>query len=226
MSLNVYIFGVSGRMGQEVKQIVDNSPDLNFVGGFSSQNPTLEPSAQPDLVIDFSLPEALPHLIAFINKNKCALVSGTTGFNDDQFQKLKDLGSSAPIFWAANMSFGVYLMCQLTEKLAQYEKFYDFQVEETHHIHKKDKPSGTALIIESAARKNTNKLPPIVSHRQGEVFGEHSFIASSENEKLEIRHEAFSRGLFAKGAVDIGRWLVRQKPGFYQMGDFFRQFES
>ncbi len=226
MSTSVFIFGESGRMGQEVKTIVNNTEGLEFVGGFSAQNPDLNPQQKPDVVIDFSLPETRPQLVDFVNQQGCGLVSGTTGFKQDDFKALKELGQNAPVFWAANMSFGVYLMCQLTEMLAKYQDFYKFHIEETHHVHKKDKPSGTAIIIENSAKKSTDQLQPTVSHREGEVFGIHRFIASSNNENLEIKHEAHNRSLFAQGAVDVAQWVVDQSPGFYGMDDFFKKFQG
>lgn len=226
MKKTVFVFGESGRMGQEVINIVNHADNLDFVGGFSHDKPMSKLSKSPDIVIDFSLPASQPSLCEFIKTHKSALVSGTTGFSDTQLQEVRNLGSVAPVFWAANMSFGVHLMGRLTETLARYEKFYDFQVEETHHIHKKDKPSGTAIIIENAALKSTKKLKPTISHREGEVFGIHRFIASSANEKVEIIHEAHNRSLFAQGAVDISLWLSEKPPGFYQMDDFFKTFDT
>lgn len=226
MKKTVFVFGESGRMGQEVRKIVESSDDLEYLGGFSAQNSSLEIVRPVDIVIDFSLPETQKTLIDFAKKQNACVVSGTTGFTKDQLEQWKSLGKSVPTFWAANMSFGVHLMCQLTESLARFEKFFSFHVEETHHIHKVDKPSGTALIVEQAARRSTDSLKPTVSHREGEVFGIHRFIASSKNEQLEIRHDAHNRSLFAQGAVDVARWLVLQKAGLYEMDDFFNQFEA
>lgn len=224
----VFIFGVTGRMGQEVKKIVDDSKHLEYVGGYSGSSPTMEldQDQAPDLLIDFSLPAAFSDLRTFVERYKPAVVSGTTGLSVDQYTQLKGLGESAPIFWSANMSFGVYLMTKLTQALAQYDSLYNYHVEEIHHIHKKDKPSGTALLIEDAARKATQNLGDTVSIREGEVFGVHRFIASSENEVVEIKHEALNRGLFAQGAVDVGKWLISQKSGFYGMDDFYKHLSS
>lgn len=226
MKKNVFIFGISGRMGQEIASIVDRNSTLNLIGGYSKEQTNLDLETAPDIVIDFSLPETFDSLKTFIQKYQPALVSGTTGLSDNQKQELTELGNVAPVFWAANMSFGVYLMCKLTETLAQYQQFYNYHIEETHHVHKKDKPSGTALIVEDAARKSTSKLGETVSLREGEVFGIHSFIAESPNERLEIKHEAHNRGLFAQGAVDISMWLSQQPKGFYTMDDFFMNFQT
>jgi 4-hydroxy-tetrahydrodipicolinate reductase len=213
---------MSGRMGKEVAQIISSSSQFELMGGWNRSIKNLNLEKCPDIIIDFSLPEALDDLEVFVNKYPGALVSGTTGFNLEQKKRFEKLGSIVPVFWSANMSFGVYLMCQLTEILAKYDQLYDFQIEETHHVHKKDKPSGTALIIQEAANRSTSLKKPINSHRIGEVYGEHRFIAASKNEVLEIRHEATSRSLFAQGALDISLWLIQQPNGFYKMKDFFQ----
>ncbi len=226
MSKNVFVFGLSGRMGQEVKNRLEKDKIFSFQGGHSRSQPNLEPKESPHLVIDFSLPEGFTELCQFVEKQKVPLVCGTTGLSKDQKKKLKELGQKVPVFWASNMSFGVYLMCQLTEWLASYDKFYEYHVEETHHVHKKDKPSGTALTIEDSARKSTQNLKQTIAHREGEIFGIHSFFANSRDEVIEIKHEAKNRGLFAQGAIDVGKWLVSQPPGYYGMDDFFKTIRS
>ena len=221
---SIFIFGINGRMGQEVAKIVKESPFLSLAGGFSQKEKTVL-DFSPDLVIDFSLPQAFPELLDFVEKHSCSLVSGTTGFDENQITQLHNLGQKVPVFWSANMSFGIYLMTKLTKTLARYNKLYKYQIEETHHIHKKDKPSGTALVLEKVARELT-ELEPTLSHRKDEVFGIHRFIALSENEQLEICHTALNRKLFAQGAVDVARWLFRQPAGFYSMEDFFKTLEK
>lgn len=224
--MNVFIFGETGRMGQEVRKIVDADSSLEYCGGYSRQGVQRVDGKRPDVVIDFSLPETFSDLLSFIKEQPCALVSGTTGLNHDQFSFLKQLGEKTPAFWSANMSFGVYLMCKLTEILARYDQFYKMKIEETHHIHKKDKPSGTALIVGEAAQKSTSADIAIEALREGEVFGIHKFIAESKNEKIEISHEAHNRSLFAQGAVDIAKWVQKQPSGYYGMDAFFQSFES
>lgn len=220
MKKGLFVYGASGRMGQEVLKIAEASTLFEPLGGYSRAQP-LKPTRAPDVIVDFSLPQALDSLCQMVSEQGSSLVSGTTGFNAAQLGQLRDLGKKVPVFWSANMSFGVYIMCKLTETLAKYSDLYKFHIEETHHIHKKDKPSGTALMIEAAAHRSTKHLEDTLSHREGEVFGTHSFFATSSREKLEIRHEALDRGLFAQGAIDVANWIVDQKPGFYVMDDFF-----
>ena len=222
MSKKVFLFGISGRMGQELKTLIDKMDEFECIGGYSKESPNLDLKERPDIVIDFSLPETFPDLLQFVTKHKCALVSGTTGLSDDQKSQFQKLGKTSAVFWSANMSFGVFLMARLTEMLSEYDDQYKLHIEETHHIHKKDKPSGTAIIIEDAAKTKTSNLGETISHREGEVFGVHSFIAKNDFESLEIRHEAFSRGLFAKGALDVALWLINQPPGHYEMMDYFK----
>ena len=239
---SVFIFGKSGRMGREVAKVVKENRSLRFVGGFSQKDKNHFISPSPDIVIDFSLPQAFCDLRAFIEKHNSSLVSGTTGWSKDQKKQLEQLGKKVPVFWAANMSFGIHLMRKLIETMARYEKFhssqiqklhsnqiaplnastelYSYQIQETHHIHKKDKPSGTALVLEKTARDSGLQLKETKSERKKEVFGIHRLVATSENERLEIQHLASNRKLFAKGAVDISVWLCQQKPGFYGMDDF------
>jgi 4-hydroxy-tetrahydrodipicolinate reductase len=219
MSLKVFVFGETGRMGQEVKNLVENNSQMEFVGGFSLQNPNLNPEVKPDVVVDFSLPQTLPQLTEFMaNHPETSIVSGTTGWTPKEFESFKKIGTQSTVFWSANMSFGVYLMCQLTEMLARYDRFYKFHVEETHHIHKKDKPSGTAIIIENAAKKSTDLLGETLSYREGEVFGIHHFIGESENEKLQITHEAFNRSLFAPRSSRCGPVAGHPGPWFLWNG--------
>ena len=225
MSKKVFIFGESGRMGTHVKNIVDAHPSLTFAGGYQKGSDS-SVAEKPDLVIDFSLPEATPSLCEFVKTHGCAVVSGTTGWSSVEKKSFEQLSTRAPIFWSANMSFGVYLMCQMTEWLARYQDMYRYRIEETHHIHKKDKPSGTALLVKDAAEKVLPSVDDVESIREGEVFGIHRFMAQSDNELIEVRHEALNRKLFAQGAVDVGVWLMDQPTGLYTMDDFFQHVSN
>ena len=218
---SVFVFGESGRMGSHVCDLLSHHNDLNYSGGFRRGVDLHEIAQEIDIIIDFSLPDTLKDLVEFAKRKKACVVSGTTGLNDSQIAQLQTLGETVPVFWSANMSFGVFLLCQLAKSLAKWDQFYDFSLSETHHIHKKDSPSGTALLIEKEVKKATQKQIPIQAFREGEVFGIHQFTALSPFEKIEINHEALDRKLFAKGALDIAGWLWQKPPGFYEMADFF-----
>lgn len=225
MKKNVFLFGATGRMGQELQALLTHHPTLQYVGGFSRSHPVLSAQKQIDVVIDFSLPETQPQLLDFLDRHPAALVSGTTGLNIEQKNALKKIASTRPVFWSANMSFGVYLLCRFTEQLARYQNLYRYHIEETHHIHKKDKPSGTALLVADAAAKTLGTPPPVESFREGEVFGIHHFIAESTNERITVSHEAFNRTVFAQGALDVAVWLIQQKAGDYTMDDFYNSMK-
>ena len=219
---SVFIFGLSGRMGQQLQELIKSSKDFKLVGGYSKEQAGLDTEEDIDVVIDFSLPETQQDLIAFCQKKKCALVSGTTGLQPDQQKNLENLAKERPVFWAANMSMGVYIMSQLIQELTRQPVSYSYQITDIHHIHKKDAPSGTALALEKAVHPKAS-LEPTESLREGEVLGIHNFKASGDFETLEIIHTAKDRKLFADGALRVALWLSDQTPGFYSMADYFKR---
>lgn len=219
---SIFIFGLSGRMGQQIQELIKDSKEFQLVGGYSKDNSGLDIKDDIDIVIDFSLPETHKDLIPFCLKKKCALVSGTTGLSPEDQKNMETLAQTLPVFWAANMSFGVYLMSQLIQELSKHTEGYDYQIIDTHHIHKKDAPSGTALYLESSVNSQA-QLKPTKSLREGEVLGIHNFKATAPFETLEIIHTAKDRKLFADGALRVALWLSGQTPGFYSMADYFRR---
>jgi len=218
-STGVLVSGFSGRMGQELFKIIESSPDLKFCGELNRQGPQIRDEAI-DVVVDFSLPEALDNVIRFCQDRGLPLVSGTTGLKPKDNSRLMDLSQTQAVFWSANMSFGVFIMNRLVEALSNYKLNFSYNMSETHHIHKKDAPSGTALQIEKTAKVNGLKVEDIESLREGATFGIHTFSAHNAMETLSITHEATSRQLFADGALQVARWIGAQKPGFYDMKAF------
>ncbi len=219
----VVVVGAGGRMGQEIIQVINES-DLNFLDGvdvhgnwksLSDINP-----AETSVVIDFSTPPSFVEACAWCKLNKIPLVSGTTGVNEEDKAKLKELATSQAVLWAANMSMGVTFVAELIKQLGVLEEDFDFQIEETHHRHKVDKPSGTAILLQEAFQSVLKKqLPEPLSIRGGGVFGIHKLMAMSEEETISIEHVALNRRVFAKGAVKAASWIIGQKAGSYQMKD-------
>ena len=220
MKYKVCLFGSSGRMGQILEKIISQRQEFIYVGGVHRSSPE-QFSSPPDVIIDFSLPQAFEKLRELFNTQSCPLVSGTTGLSSAQKQEMKKWGKSQPILWSSNMSLGIFLLTQCAELVAQYHKQYNFQIHETHHIHKKDKPSGTARTLQETLSQQGASKVSTLSLRKGENRGEHQIRAENPYESLEISHKASSRELFAQGALDVALWLVKQKPGFYGIQSYF-----
>ena len=216
MSLTLVVSGGNGRMGQQVQKLASDSnqfAQVYPVSRFKDFNKT------GDVVIDFSLPEALDDLIKYCEKHKTPLVSGTTGLNSDQINELKKLSRSVPVLWSPNMSLGVMVVSKMIQELKTLSD-WKIQISETHHIHKKDSPSGTAIrlkeLVEAAVG---HEIDPIDAKREGEVIGDHQILIQGPFEEISIEHRATDRRIFAQGAIRAAIWLVNQKPGFYSLQD-------
>lgn len=224
--LRVGILGASGRMGQEVKKLILESnsvlgPELqseNFRSFLKEKNKN-----KVDVWVDFSTPQVLAEFLDYLAKNPAPLVSGTTGLDDTLHTKMKTLAKKSPVFWAPNMSVGVALVARMLDAFKLFDQF-DFQIDETHHQHKKDKPSGTALFLQERLQSvvGHKKLPEPLSTRGGGVFGVHRIQALSDEEVISIEHTALNRRVFAKGALWAAQKIVTYKSGYFQMKDFFK----
>jgi 4-hydroxy-tetrahydrodipicolinate reductase len=224
--MKIGISGASGRMGQEVKALVHSSGheilvELN-TDNFSSYVKS-KSSKKPDLWIDFSSPNAISDLLEHLNKFPAPLVSGTTGLSKEQISKMRKYSKKAPVFWAPNMSVGVALVMKMLEVFGTYHDF-DFQIDEVHHRHKKDRPSGTAILLQNKLAEvvGHKKLPEPISIRGGGVFGIHRIQAFSEEEVVTIEHTALNRKVFAKGALWAGFQILQYKSGYFEMKDLLK----
>ena len=222
---SVAVMGASGRMGQEVIQLLHESKTLHFGGGVAQGTKEFfsDVSALPkdDLkaVIDFSLPEGFFAILNWCMQNKVPLVSGTTGLDDKSLKLIESAGQQIPILWSPNMSLGVAFVNKL---LAEYRSIshFDFAIDEVHHNKKKDSPSGTALLLQKQLENSIGK--PVTSMnaiRGGGVFGIHKVWALSPDEVITLEHSALNRSVFAAGALKATEWLIGQKPGCYSLVD-------
>jgi 4-hydroxy-tetrahydrodipicolinate reductase len=170
-----------------------------------------------DIVIDFSSPELIEECIEFCLKRKIPLVSGTTGLSDKQYNLLKDASEKTAILWSPNMSLGIALFKKCMDAFA-VDTDFDYIIEEWHHKHKKDSPSGTAIMLgkhlESITKKN---IKPIVSYRAGGIYGVHKLHLVSDEEHLSIEHMALNRAVFAKGSLVSAEWLTKKTKGLYNI---------
>jgi 4-hydroxy-tetrahydrodipicolinate reductase len=230
--VRVALVGVSGRMGQEIYSLANDSKAFIVTSGVGNSEAELEPphyvkkvsdlvAKNIDVVIDFSNPELVGTVASWCAKNKIALVSGTTGIDSSHHKAFQTAAKSIPVLWAANMSMGITLVSEMLRLLAQYEEA-EFQIEELHHKRKKDAPSGTALFLQQALQaERKEKLPQPLSIRGGGIFGIHRVWAMAEEETITIEHTAMNRKVFARGALRAAQWLVQQKPGLYRMANVF-----
>ena len=151
--------------------------------------------------------------------NEIPFVSGTTGLSRTDHLLLTKASKKIPALWAPNMSLGVAALERAIEALKSLSHF-DFQIEETHHIHKKDSPSGTALRLQKTLEKTVGrKLPDPLAIRGGGVFGIHQVHALGSNETLIFEHRALNRKVFAEGALFAAAWLSHKKKGLYTIQD-------
>ncbi|WP_163930305.1 4-hydroxy-tetrahydrodipicolinate reductase [Paraferrimonas sp. SM1919] len=191
-----------------------------------------------DVLIDFTSPESTLEHLAICATNNKALVTGTTGFNEQQLSQLDELSKQTKVVFAPNMSVGVNLMWKLLETAAKVMGEYtDIEICETHHRHKKDAPSGTALkmgeVIAETLGRDLNKVAVygregmtgerardtigFATMRAGDVIGDHTALFADIGERLEITHKSSSRMTYGKGSMRAAKWLVNQANGLYDM---------
>lgn len=233
--IKVGLLGSTGKMGVAIRTLLKNDSDLSaFVEVCSKPTSDFElsysaikkiPAAtlkQIDVWIDFSRPEGLIDLLSVLQQTKKPLISGTTGFEGQQFNKVEACSQKTPVFWASNMSVGLWTLRQAIKTLSTISHF-DFALEEIHHTQKKDNPSGTAVTLHKDLEKAVGKkIAPAVGHRLGGVFGIHIITAASPSEMIKLEHNALNRTVFAEGALKAAKWIVKQPAGLYSMDDLMK----
>lgn len=226
------LFGSTGKMGVAIRQLVKNSSDFSpfleicshatgdFDLSYSELSEISEQTLkQVDVWIDFSRPEGFVQLLSVVQQTKKPLISGTTGFEKKHFKKLETASRKIPIFWASNMSVGLWTVRQAIKALNTISHF-DFSLEEIHHTQKKDNPSGTAVTLHKDLEKAVGKkISQPVGHRLGGIFGIHTITAASQSEMIKLEHVALNRTVFAEGALKAALWIVKQPAGLYSMDD-------
>ena len=250
--INLAISGCLGRMGQQLIKSSKNNKNFKLaaltenkaiskkIAGIKLDVNTEEAFKKTDVIIDFTVPNCTLDILKIASKLKKRVVIGTTGFNQKEEALIKKFSKTIPILKAGNMSLGVNLLMYLTEIASKsLNEEYLSKVFEVHHKHKKDYPSGTALMLGKgiADGKNKNlynlmgkkflnkksfpygKKINFNSIRKGEIIGEHEVTFSSGKEIIKLNHEAFDRALYSDGALTAAKWLINKKPGLYSMRD-------
>ena len=230
--VRIAVIGANGRMGQEIQKVISAHPRcLPFLGvvregsakGFlySANDLSSALLEEADVWIDFSSLQSFSKVMAAAKKSGKPLVSGVTGLQKKHQALMKMASKETPLLWSPNMSFGIAALKKALAIARELHDF-DFQIEEIHHRHKVDKPSGTALYLQEALEKNIGKkLPPALAVRGGGIFGVHKVWMMSSQEVLTFEHQALSRGVFAQGAAQAALWLSGKKAGLYTMDDLF-----
>ncbi len=212
--IRLLVHGASGRMGRAVLRLAAADPRLRVVAAVSRSGApvagyeglvlagsALESCPAFDVTIDFSLPAALPPLLALCVARGAGLASGTTGLGPELRREMAVAASSIPIVWASNFSLGVVVLEELLQRAVAAVP-WPVAISETHHVHKLDAPSGTAITLAAAVADIRGQAPGIESHREGEVVGTHRVSLEGPGERLELAHVATDRDIFARGAIE------------------------
>lgn len=233
--MKIGVTGYKGRMGQLLVAEIKKTDRLEFVGGIDMSDDAEPLFKEADVVIDFSVPDATITHARLAANHQTALVIGTTGLNEKQEERLKQAAEKTAILYTANMSVGVNMLFALVEQAASRLGIeWDVEILETHHNHKIDAPSGTALALGKATRKGRNGKGDFVTDRTGkrnqgdigyavqrggDVVGEHDVTFFNQGERITLSHKATDRRLFAAGAVRAAQWVKGKPAGLYSMKD-------
>ena len=250
--INLAISGCMGRMGQQLIKSSKKNKNFKLVtltenrlvnrkfDGIKLELNSEKVFKRADIIIDFTIPDCTLEILKIASKLKKKVVIGTTGFNRNQENQIKNFSKKIPILKAGNMSLGVNLLMYLTEIASKsLNDEYLSKIFEVHHRHKKDYPSGTALMLGKGIADGKNKnLYNLIgkkflnkksfpygrkinfnSIRKGEIIGEHEVKFSNGKEIITLNHEAFDRALYSDGALTASLWLMKKKPGLYSMRD-------
>ena len=248
--INLAITGCMGRMGQQLIKstkkdksarlvaLTENRVINKKISGIKPELNTEKALGKANVIIDFTIPKCTFEVLRIATKLKKKVVIGTTGFTKKEEELIKKFSKKIPILKAGNMSLGINLLMYLTEiTSASLGSNYLSKVFEVHHKHKKDHPSGTALMLgrgiavgknkdfyKMMGKKylNKKKFPygkkiNFNSIRKGEIIGEHEVTFSSGKEIIRLNHEAFDRALYSEGAITASKWIINKKPGLYSM---------
>lgn len=210
-------------MGQAIAGLVEAAEDLTLTGVWKRGDDIDALAGSCDVLIDFSLPEATEQIISAATRHKTPLVCGVSGLSDQQLASFDGAAQSIAVVYDRNMSIGIAVLENLVRQAAAaLGANFDVEVHETHHVHKVDAPSGTALKLGEAIAAERGTNPGDIhyeSERRGEVPGDHTVILASATERLSLGHSVTTRRVFAEGAVKAARWIVNQPPGRFTMHD-------
>ena len=206
MEVSLYVHGLGGRMGKAIKSLVENDPALTLKENFEAA----------DIAIDFSSPIALSGLLERCIQHKKPIVVGTTGHSAENIALVQEMSKQIPILFSPNFSLGMATCLEAAEQISRHLKgLCQIEIVEAHHQMKKDQPSGAALALAKATQTN----PPIHSIRAGDIIGDHTVYFIMAGERIELKHQARSREVFARGALYAAKFLKTMPAGLYSVKD-------
>lgn len=247
--VKLMMHGCNGKMGQVITKMVKGDANAEIVAGIDKYTgipndyPVFESIAkcdvEADVIIDFSNASAVDELLDYCEDKKVPVVLCTTGLSEEQLQRVKAVSEKVAVLKSANMSLGINLLLKLLQDAAKVLGVagYDIEIVEKHHNQKVDAPSGTALALADSMnealdeaytyvydrsqvrQKRDKKEIGISAVRGGTIVGEHEVFFAGEDEVIEFKHTAYSKAVFAKGAVEAGKFLKGKGPGLYGMQD-------
>lgn len=248
-SVKIIISGVSGRIGRRVLKLVLDNPQFKLVAGLVSPGSKhlgrdlgdlIQANAtgiqaidtlaevKADVVVDFSQPAGFDELVDYCVLQQTALISGTTGLNQDSFDRIGQASKHIPVMWTSNFSLNIQILKNLLQMVKHTNPQAQFEITETHHVHKQDMPSGTAISLAQAIEaqssmtktaENSFQLGGVNIHakRIGEVPGTHEVRVKLADETFTFKHEAHDPMIFAQGALDAAQWIKDKPIGFYDL---------
>lgn len=231
------VAGVCGKMGRRIYELAGLDKDLEvalalekkgtpLIGkdlGKIKVSSNLDGLFLVDVLVDFTLPEAVDMHLDYVAKYKKAYVLGTTGLSDAQKTKVEEVAKIVPVVFAPNMSVGVNVLFSILAEIAKkLGPDYNVEIVEAHHKAKKDAPSGTAKKLAEIITQVTKKDVPMHSIRLGDIFGDHLVVFCGNSERIEIKHQAHSRDLFVVGALKAVKWIFGKPAGLYSMQDVLK----
>ena len=247
--VKMIMHGCNGAMGRTITGLAKEMDGIEIVAGIDvnpvvlSDYPVFasleECNTEADVIVDFASAKAVDHLLDYCGAHKMPLVLCTTGLSPEQIEKVKETSKKTAILRSANMSLGINTLMKLVQDAAKVlaNAGFDIEIVEKHHNQKLDAPSGTALALADSineamdhrytykldrsaerAKREANEIG-IQAVRGGTIVGEHEVFYCGQDEVIEIKHTAYSKAIFGKGAIQAARFLKDQKPGMYQMSD-------
>jgi 4-hydroxy-tetrahydrodipicolinate reductase len=242
--MKIAVIGAAGRMGSQVLKLMEGADyepavRVDARGGEGVYTSLDDCETVPDVIIDFSYHTAIPGILDYAVKNNVPLVIATTGYTEGELEMICKAAETIPVFRSANMSLGANLLAELVRQTAARFENADIEIIETHHNMKMDSPSGTALMLADAVkevrpdaeyvcgRSGIHKREPneigIHAVRRGGIVGTHEVIVTTGTQSITLKHEAYSRTIFAEGALSAASYLIGKAPGMYNMKDLLSE---